>query len=230
MGPGLSGQIADLAQNVPFLGQLGDFSPTHALRWLLWLAAVLGSIFGIVAVLVGTLLIILAVGPVATSTNEVLGSASSGVFSLAGSLDGTSAMVANMSNVSSTMSGSLSNMSAGLGKTADSIESLKNLPGQGAGTNWIESASSLRSSSSGLQTAAAQARDAGSGGAQAAAGISSAAESLRTMSSGLLTTQNSISSAATYAQIGIACMGLAVAMLLGGVFALALAYGPPKKN
>jgi hypothetical protein len=53
---------------------------------------------------------------------------------------------------------------------------------------------------------------------------------MRTMSSAFLTTQGAVASAAMYTQISIALMGLAVALLLGGVLALALAYGPPKKE
>lgn len=230
MDSSLSGQIVGWTKNAPLLGQLGEFSPTHAFRWLLWLAAVLGSIAGILAVLAGTLALLWSLGPVAASTNNVLGAAAGGAYNMADSLDGTSSMVANMSNVSGTMADSLANMNIGLGKTADSIESLKNLPGQGGQEDWAGAAASLRASSASLQASVVQARDAGIGGAEAAVGISGAASNLRTMSSNLMTAQVAVSSATMYAQIGIGLMGMAVALLLGGVLALALAYGPPKKE
>ena len=227
----MSGQISGWTRNAPLLGQLGDFSPTHAFRWLLWLAAVLGSLAGIVAVLAGTIAIIWALGPVAASTNSVLGAAAGGTSNLADSLDSASAMVANVSNVSSTIADSLTNMSIGLGKTADSVENLKNIPGQQNGqVDWTGAAASLRNSDAGLQTAAGEARDAGNNSVQTAAGISEAAGNLRSMSSDFGSAQGAVSGAVMYAQIGIGLMGLAVALLLGGVLALSLAYGPPKKN
>lgn len=230
MDGSLSGQIVGWTKNAPFLGQLGDFSPTYAFRWLLWLAAVLGSLVGLLAVLAGTFAVILAVAPVASSTNDVLGAAASGTYNLADSLDSASVMVANMSNVSSTIADSLMNMSIGLGKTADGIENLRSLPGQGGQENWAGAAASLRASDAGLKTSAAQAREAGNSSVQAAAGISASAGNLRAMSSAFLTTQGAVAGAVMYAQIGIGLMGLALALLLGGVLALALAYGPPKKE
>ncbi|VVB57446.1 Uncharacterised protein [uncultured archaeon] len=229
---GLTGKLADMTQSVPLIGGLGDLSLTYALRWLLWLAAVLLSLTGLGLVIVGSAGGVLALGSVSAAAGPVLTDAGAGVETAAMSLEDAGSMTANFSQVSLGTAGALSNLSQGLTQTAtnlDSLSSLSKVPGMGA-LDFSASSTSLRAASSGLGDAIASAQAGGTAGEQAAAHVREIAGSLHAISADLNNARAQVEAAVLWMQIGVLGLGAGTGALLSGVLLLALSYGPPKKN
>ncbi len=231
-GGDMAGKLAALSHNLPFIGGLGELSLTHALRWLLWLGAVLFSLAGLGLVVAGAGAGMLALGSASAAIMPALADASSGAQSASASVAAFAQGVASVQNMSNGTAMGLANLSAGLNQTAanlDSLGGLSGLPGLGS-LDFRAPASSLRQSAAALAGAGASAQAGAESVQQAAAGLGDVADSLNRVSVDLDNAKAQAAGAIFWMQTGLAAIGAAGALLLMGVLGLALAYGPPKRN
>jgi hypothetical protein len=229
---GMTGWLAGFSRNLPFVGALGELSLTHALRWLLWLGAVLFSLAGLGLVVAGAGAGMLALGSASAAAMPVLADASSTAQSAALSVGAAGRGIANVQNLSSGAAMGLANLSIGLNQTADNLDRLGGLsilPGLGS-IDFRTPALSLRQSAAAMSGAGLGAQAGGESLQEAAAQLGAVADSLNRVSSDLDNVKAQVASAIFWAQVGLDALGAAGALLLTGVLGLALAYGPPKKN
>ena len=226
--PGMAGRLAHLTQNAPFLSFLGGLSPTYAIRWLLWLFAVLGSLIGLCLVIIGTLSGLLVLGPLSSSAQAILSDASATTLSAAGGVDAAMPLSSAMATVTNSTADSLLNLTVGLNSMGNSLQGLSNIGGIDTGLGT--SAAAMHGAAASLGPAITTLQGAGSSANDASARMTEVGDSLRRASADLDTARQSVGVSVFYAQVGIAAFGLALAALLTGVFCLAVAYGPPKKS
>lgn len=220
--------LANMTRNAPFLSSLGGLSPTYAIRWLLWLFAVLGSLSGICLVVVGTLAGLMVLGPLSTSIQAVLSDAGSTVDAAAGGVDAAMPLTIVMVNVSNSTAGSLLNISLGLNSMGSSLDSLSNIAGIDTGLGT--SAASMRGAAANLAPAIASLQGVGTSASDLNLRLTETSASMRKASENLSATRQSIGMSVFYAQLMVVMFGLGLMVMLSGVLMLALAYGPPKKN
>lgn len=221
-------RLAHMAQTAPFLSNLGGLSPTYAIRWLLWLFAVLGSLSGLCLVMAGMAAGLLMLGPLSSSSQAVLSDASATTLAAAGGVDAALPLTSVVANVTNSTANSLVNLSSGLNSMGSSLDGLSIIGGINTGLG--SSAASMRGAASNLAPAIASLQSAGSSSSDMGLRMSEAAESLRKASEDLSTLRQSIGLSVFYAQVMVVMFSLALAALLSGVLMLALSYGPPKRN
>jgi len=221
-------RLARLTQTAPLLSNLGGLSPTYAIRWLLWLFAVLGSLSGICLVMAGTVAGLLMLGPLSSSAQAVLSDASSASLAAAGGIDAAAPLTSVVANVTNSTANSLVNVSEGLNSMSTSLDSLSSIAGINTGLGT--SAASMRAAASNLAPAIASLQGAGQSSSDLSLRLSEAGDSLRKSSEDLSALRQSVGMSIFYAQVMVVMFGLGLSILLSGVLMLALAYGPPKKN
>lgn len=227
----LVSQLADWTEQAPLLGWLGDFSIGHALRFLMWLAAILLCMAGLGLGAAGTALGFVAVGSLSSSISKPLDSAAITLSDASASLSGAGAIGANVTGAAGPLASSLRNLSGGLGATAQTLRALASLPALGAGLGGLNGAAAqIEQSSADMGTAANAISAAGQGSADSLAGLAKVGEDLNTMSGGLQQAKRTAQSALATLQWAVLGLGGALEMMLGGTLLLAIAYGPPKRE
>ncbi len=228
---GMVDKLADWTASAPLLGQLGDFSLTLALRWLLWLLAVLLCLAGMIAVLGGAGLGYMAIGTLSNSIVQPLDAASLAMGDASNSISSYGLMAANVSNATGTMAGSMRNLSEGLNGSAATLQSLVTVPIIGSQLGGLSTAAGqLQQSSSGLDAAAGQLDAAGKAGGDATATLQTVAGDLADMGNKLQTSRQMVVSGMAGLQVAVLAAGAGLELLLGSTLCLALAYGPPRSE
>jgi len=226
--PGPFERLANITRNAPLLSNLGGLSPTYAIRWLLWLFVVLGSLSGLCLVMAGTAAGLMMLGPISSSAQAVLSDASATTLAAAGGIDAAVPLTGVVTNVTNSTADSLVNLSAGLNSMGSSLDSLSSIAGINTGLG--SSAASMRGAAANLAPAIAALQGAGQSSSDMSLRMSEAGDSLRKASEDLSTMRQSIGMSVFYAQVMVVMFGFGLIVLLSGVLMLALAYGPPKKN
>jgi uncharacterized membrane protein YphA (DoxX/SURF4 family) len=228
----IAGKMAEIAQNAPILSFFSKFSAGYAIRWLLWIFAVLSSLIGIVIVVIGTISAIFALSTISSPSVAILSDASLAIQSTALGVAAYANIEKNLTEASGSAAIALDKLGEGLNKTAQNLELLNKisgLPGMG-GFNIGEASYSIREAAASIADSSKSIKAGAAGGQEIETKLLGVKESLLNISADLQNAKAGVLNAIFFAEISIAGIGIAVGLMLGGVLAIALAYGPPKKD